>query len=162
MIDQPRPDFEPDVMLPPAEEVAASEPEPELDIDGFDPAINKDVEGLMYLGHLEHKCRVLGHEFVLQSLTIGEELIVAKIVEEYQGTHLAGRAYATGLVAASIVLVDGHPLMDQLGPDEELTIRRRFDFINEKWFWTTVNAIYSEYMVLQDRVGKAYEAVLGK
>ena len=167
-------DLEPDPVLPFADEVdlppflregagiggfqnrdiPAETPE-----DTFNDAMSEDVSGLIHIGYLTGRFEVLGHSFVLRTLKMGEELAVGQIVDEYAGTVVQAQAFATALVAASIVTVDGRHLMQALGPDEGNAIRDRFEYITKNWHWGTVDAIYTAYQTLVERQIKAYQKV---
>ena len=128
----------------------------------FSPEIAQEVTGLLHLGRLTGRFEVLGHTFVLQTLKVGEELAVGQMVNDYAQTVVQGQAFAAALVAASLVSVDGRPILQQLGPDQEASIRDKFEYITTRWYSDTVLEIYAAYKELQARQVRAYEAVQGK
>ncbi len=144
-------------------EAPSQEEEPvETEEEQFSPEIAQDVTGLVHLGHLTGRFEVLGHVIVLRTLKLGEELAVGQVVDQFAQTVVQGQAFAAALVAASLVSVDGRPVLAALGPDQEATIRDKFEYITTRWYTDTVLEIYSCYKELQARQVKAYEAVSGK
>jgi hypothetical protein len=180
------PDFEPEQVLPfgPSSddeeeslggflnrmerELSAQEDRPvedetvETEEENFPPEVAQDVIGLMHLGHLTGRFEVMGHVFVLRTLKLGEELAVGQVVDEFAGTVVQGQAFAAALVAASLMTVDGRPVLAPLGPDQEATIRDKFEYITQRWYTDTVLEIYEAYKTLQVRQRRAYEAIQGK
>lgn len=150
------------------EQLAAQEDRPaqdenvETEEESFAPEVAQDVIGLIHLGHLTGRFEVMGHVFVLRTLKLGEELAVGQVVDEYAGTIVQGQAFAAALVAASLMTVDGRPVLAPLGPDQEATIRDKFEYITQKWYTDTVLEIYAQYKTLQQRQSKAYEAIQSK
>ena len=134
----------------------------ETEEERFSPEMQQEVTGLLHIGHLTGRFNVMGHVFVLRTLKLGEELAVGQVVDEFAGTVVQGQAFAAALVAASLVSVDGRPLMAPLGPDQETTIRDKFEYITTKWYTDTVLEVYAAYKTLQERQAKAYDAVAGK
>ena len=83
------------------------------------------------MGRLQKKFDVLGHDFVLKTLTVGEELAIGQVVNEYAGTIGQGKAFQTAVIAAAIVTVDGRELVAPLGPNTQAGLQDRFDYITE-------------------------------
>lgn len=165
-------DFEPEPVLPFIEEGELpsflqtgmqNKEEPvieQTDETTFNDEISEDVSGLLHLGYLTGSFEVLGHTFVLRTLTLAEELAVGQIVNDYAATVVQGQAFAAALVAASIVTVDGRELMSALGPSEERTIRERFEYVTKNWYWGTVEQAHQRYGELLKRQNTAYLRVL--
>lgn len=105
--------------------------------------ISQEVIGLLNLGSLTTNMEVRGHEVRLRTLTMDEELEVGLLIQPYRDTEWQGRALATGLVAASIQAVDGKPLVEALGPNEN-TLRRRFDYVRKNMYWPVIRVLYEE------------------
>ena len=136
--------------------------EEEEDADKFDGDVEGDVLGLLNLGSITRKFDVLGHTFVFKTLTIGEELAIGQIIDEYAGTIGQGKAFQTALIAAAIVSVDGRPLVAQLGPDTKASLQDRFDYITDNWYMKTIEAAFESYNELLLRQQAAYDAILLK
>jgi len=115
------------------------------------------VLGLLYLGKLTDSFDYQGHDFVIKTLKIGEELEAALITQEYMQTPDYERALATALVAASIETVDGKPLVTSLGPSEDNYLRHKFEYIKDRWYWTTIGFVYSKYIDLLQKQKEALD-----
>ena len=76
----------------------------------FDGRWRDEFEGLLYIGALTDRFVWLGHEFHIRTLTTGELAEVALVSKPYDGTEASMKAYQAGVVAASVLSVDGRPL----------------------------------------------------
>lgn len=126
------------------------------------PRTRDNIETLLSRGKLTSTVVYAGHEFVIRTLTIGEELSVAEICRQYDDTIVQARALATATVAAAIESIDGMPLMHSIGPDESMAIRQKFNFIKSKWYWNIIGHIYQEYLALLQQQLIAFEELRGK
>ena len=115
------------------------------------------ILGLLYLNKLTDSFDYQGHDFVIKTLKIGEELEAALITQEYMQTPDYERALATALVAASIETVDGKPLVTSLGPSEDNYLRHKFEYIKDRWYWTTIGFVYSKYIDLLQKQKEALD-----
>lgn len=127
-------------------------PEPEQE-----EPLGAGVLGLLYVGKLTKSFNYQGHDFVIKTLKIGEELEATLVTEEYQNSPDYARALATALVAASIETVDGKPLVAPLGPSEDDLLQRKFTYIREKWYWPTIDYIYDRYVELLQQQKEALD-----
>lgn len=118
--------------------------------------------GLNFLGHLTREFEYLGHKIVIKTLTTDETLAVAQVVDKYKDTIGQPRAYATAMVAACIVTVDDQPLVSPLGEDSRTPyadIWQRYNYIKARWYPPTIDAIYSEYLILEQKVYEVLESM---
>lgn len=104
---------------------------------------SQEVLGLLNLGELQAKINVRDYEVVLRTLKMDEELEISLLIDEYKGTIDEGRALATALVAASVVTIDGRPLVTTLGPGED-KVRRKFDYVRTRMYWPVIRILYEE------------------
>lgn len=139
------------------EEEADAENEREISV-----AVRDNIETLLTNGKLTATVSVAGHEFVIKTLTIGEELAVAEVCKPYSDSLAQARALATATVAAALETIDGKPLMQNLGPDHTVAIRQRFNYLKNNWYWNIVGHIYQEYLVLLQQQVVAFEELRGK
>ena len=130
--------------------------------ESIDSSVKTDIENLLTNGYISQEITIAGHEFVLRTLTIGEELAVAEISDEYDGNFAQTKAVATATVAASLESIDGRPLMHSLGPDVKSNIRKKFQYIRNKWYWIIISELYEHYSVLLNRQAYAFENLKGK
>lgn len=123
-----------------------SEPEP------FDPRYKEDFEGLMFLGALQADFSFVGHKFRIRTLTVDELLAAARIIKEYEGTVADTRAYATVMVALSVISVDGIGLPAPIAEDGDYSWAwERFNYVKAKWFPYTIDYVYERYLMLEER-----------
>lgn len=120
----------------------------------FDERHKDDFEGLAFLGALEARFDYIGHRFHIRTLTVDEALAVARIVKDFEGTIGDTKAYATAMVALSVVSVDGLGLPI---PHEEASVDygwayQRFDYVKAKWYPFTIDYVYERILLLEDRV----------
>lgn len=119
----------------------------------FDERYKDDFEGLAFLGALEARFSYIGHKFVIRTLTVDELLAAGRIIGEYQDTPAGTRAYATVMVALSVVSVDGKGLPSPIGEGDDAYswARERFDYVKARWFPFTVDFVYERYLLLEGR-----------
>lgn len=120
----------------------------------FDPRHREDFHGLAYLGALTKSFEWLGHRFVIRTLTRDEELAIALIIKEWEGTSAEPAAYMTAIVALCTESVDG---IGMPSPYEEAPGRsyawafQRFNHVKARWFGPTIDAVYTHYKALEER-----------
>ncbi len=124
--------------------------------------ISNDLYGLLVLGALDKEVEWGGHAFRIRTLKVGEELAVTLIIKDYTETVGQMKAYATATVAAALEQVDGRPLIAPLGPDIRASVRQRYEYIRDNWYWPTIEFLYTEYLELLQRQIKAMEELEGK
>lgn len=135
-----------------------------VEADEFDPRHANDIEGLLFLGRLTHRCEVFGHTFILKTLTRGERLATTLVTHEYEDSLGVADALQTALLAAAIVSVDGRPVSVPLSPDENEPlprIRKNFTIV-QKWYDPILEALYAEYGNLLLRQAGAFAELSGK
>lgn len=120
----------------------------------FDPKYKEDFEGLAYLGALEARFSYIGHKIVVRTMTTHELLAVSRIVKDYADTIGDSRAYATAMVAMSIVTVDGIGLPAPIEEsDEDLDWAfQRFNYVKARWFPYVIDYVYERILLLENRV----------
>lgn len=105
--------------------------------------VSPEIFGLLNLGKLTKDIDIRGHKITLRTLTMGEELEIGLMLKEFEGTQEWGRALATALVAASIVTLDGKPLVEALGPGEDL-LPRKYSYVQKSMYWPVIKIVYEE------------------
>lgn len=146
---------------------APREAEPLRDEDGtalpsFDERYREDFEGLAFIGSLSKTFQWLGHRFVIRTLTVDEMLAVATVSKAYADTIGNGLAYRTALVSLAVASVDGRDLPVPIGDSEDLAWAfQRFDYAKAHWFQFTIDAIYNEYLELEEKTHRVV-AAMGK
>lgn len=133
-----------------------------IDEEGFDPSVRNDMEALLTNGFISKEVELAGHTFVLRTLTIGEELAVAEVCKSYEGDYTQAKAIATATVAAALETIDGRPLMHHLGPEPTNNIRKKFQYIRNKWYWYIINELYEHYRELLEKQAIAFNELRGK
>lgn len=131
----------------------------------FDERYREDFEGLMFIGALTSRFSFLGHEFVIRTLTVDELLAAGKLTKEFEDTIGAARAYATAMVALTIVSVDGtgmpSPIGEEPGNDYKWAYER-FDYAKARWYPWVVDYIYDKYLLLEERTRQVLEEMTKK
>ncbi len=126
----------------------------------FDQRVREDFEGLLYLGKLEATFEWMGHKFVIRTLTVGEVLEIGLLHKEYVGTLTDVKAYQAALVAACVVKIDRKSLPFPLtNEDDDTPLRNRFEYVLRSWFPPTLDAVYEQYLLLEERVERVMEAM---
>jgi hypothetical protein len=130
------------------------------ELPAFDRRYSEAFQGLTYVGSLTHRFDWLGHEFVIRTLGVDEQLAVAQVASKYKdgGEQLA---YAAAVVAMAVVTVDGEELPSPIGEDQLLAewAHKRFGYVKANWFQPTINYVWQEYLQLEDKVSQVIEAM---
>lgn len=148
---------QPETQVEMSESESEEEPLPE-----FDPRFKEDFEGLLYLGHLEHKFEWMGHEFLIRTLKTDQVLEIGQIHARYRESLSDVKAYQAGVVAACVISVDGKPLPSPISSDTSDTeLVNRFEYVVRSWYPLTLDAVYQEYILLEQRVAQV-AAAMGK
>lgn len=132
-------------------------------IDEFDHRIQKEVEGLLYLGRLTKDVEIYGHTVTLRTLTRGERIAAALFCKEYEGSLGIGDAMELAYLALSITSVDGRALSIPLSKNETIAqhLARNYATI-ENWYDPIIDALYREYSGLLVRSQLALDELEGK
>lgn len=126
----------------------------------FSDDIRDDVDGLLWLGHIEDELEYAGHTFVLRTLKADEELYAARLTRNYQDTLGQGKAWAWAHVCQALVSVDGNEdFCPTLGPNRYESARGRFNYCTSKWYWHLGNALFVKYLELAQKQALAIEAI---
>lgn len=128
------------------------------------PLIESDILGLIHIGGIEQTFEWGGHTFTMRTPKANGELAVAQIVNDYSGPMAQGRALMVAEVAASVVMVDGRQLYSTISNDESTlaVVRRKFNYIMEKWHWPVIEIVHGFCKDLQLRQSRAIEELSGK
>jgi hypothetical protein len=141
-------------------EASAPEVEQEDLLDEFPEQVKLDVNGLMYLGHLEEEVRFCGHTFVIRTLRGDEDLVAGLVVKDYLDTVGQGRAWAWARVGLALVAIDyDEAFSPQIGPDKLAYARQRFKYVTENWYWPVGNLLYERLVDLERRQLEAMNAL---
>ena len=126
--------------------------------DRFPDEIVDDVDGLIWLGYLEDTVEFCGHEFVIRTLRLEEEMLAALISKDYIDTLGQAKAWIAAQVALALVSIDGDDAFcPPAGPDRKAYARARFKYVSTNWYEPTVNYIYSKYAEMIERQSRALE-----
>lgn len=143
---------------PPSEEDERAEEETEEPLPEFDPQYALEFEGLLFIGKLQRDFKFMGHKFVIRTLTTDEVLEVALLHQPYVGTLGDLRAYQTLMAAACLVSVDKKKLpLPLTNNEDDSELRNRWNYVRDNYFPVTIDAIYSEYVLLEDVVQRVVQ-----
>lgn len=133
------------------------------EVEEFDPRIENDLEGLLYLGYLTKNCSIFTHQFVLKTLTRGEKLAILRYCADYDDTMGIGDALETATLALAVVTANGRPLSVALTKEEtaEDRLQRNFPIV-AKWYDPVLEELYLEYQELVQRMNAAFAALQSK
>lgn len=124
----------------------------------FDDRFKEPFQGLAYLGALTKSFEWLGHKFVIRTLTQDEELASALLIKEWEGTPGSQRAFVTAMVALCVESVDGQPLPTPISEGNSYAwAYQKFNFVKARWFPTTIDAVYVEYLALEQKAREVVE-----
>lgn len=123
-----------------------------VDRDEFPEEVMEDVEGLLWLGYLEDTVEFCGHEFVIRTLRLEEEMLAGLVTKEYVETLAQAKAWIAAQVGLALVSVDGDEnFCPPAGPGTKDYARARFKYVTSNWYEPTINYIYSKYAELVER-----------
>lgn len=126
----------------------------------FPDAIQLDVDGLVWLGHLSKVIHWCGHSFEIRTLRGDEDLAAGVVAKEYLETLGQGRAWAWAKLSLALVSIDGREdWSPQLGPDKVAFAHQRFKYLTENWYWPVAQYLYEELLLLEQRQLEALQAM---
>ena len=128
----------------------------------FPSSAMEPVSGLLWLGYLAEDVPLFGHVFAIKTLTRGEKLAVASLTKEWEDTLGLSDAYQAATVAASLLSVDGQPVME-LDPaaDRSAAIARTFARV-KGWYDPVLGALFERVNDLEQRQVAAFIALQSK
>lgn len=142
------------------------QPDDFIDVDDievpaeFDPRFREEFEGLLYIGKLTKTFNYLGHVIVIRTLTVDELIEVGLLNKPYQGTLGDMKAYQAAMCAGCIVTVDGKPLPQPITMNADDTpLRNRFEFVVKNYYPVTLDAIYQQFLLLEETVNQIIVAM---
>lgn len=128
--------------------------------DAFPDDVRQDVDGLIWLGHLDTSISFCGHDFVLRTLRGDEELLAGYVMKEFIETIGQAKAHVWATLALALVAVDGaEDFCPQATPNKRDYARARFNWITSNWYWPTALFLYNHYTSLLQRQQEALEAL---
>ena len=136
----------------------------ELHVD--DPATSawaEDFTGLLTLGELHGWFDWCGHRISIRTLSTSEELLVATLMREHEGSMGGMKAYATATSGLCVEAIDGQPMPVPLGEHPGKPYQWAYERFNyaQRWYPPTIDAILNAYLELEKRQ-RAVLAGLGK
>lgn len=136
---------------------AEEEPLPE-----FDPKWRDEFEGLIFIGALTRTFSYLGHQFIIRTLTVDEILEIGLLTKPYRGTLGDTKAYQAAVTAACVVSVDGNNLPIPITNEvSDTLLLNRFNYVKRHWFPPILDAIYEQYLVLENTVDSVLKSMQG-
>jgi hypothetical protein len=126
--------------------------------DSFPESVIEDVDGLLWLGYLEDTVDFCGHEFVIRTLRLEEEILAGLITKDYVETLAQAKAWVAAQIGLSIVSIDGDEnFCPPAGPNKRDYARARFNYVTSNWYEPTINYLYSRYTALLEKQLMAIE-----
>lgn len=130
----------------------------------FPEELRQDFIALSQGRRLYDTSSFFGHEYVVQTLTVGELIDVGLLHKEYAGTLADTKAYQAAIAAASVVRVDGEsmpvpPVTSSTEGGLDPVLLDRFKHIRTRWFPPLLDHVYERFLLLDQRVQKVIEAM---
>lgn len=114
----------------------------------FPDELVEPLQEFAVVGHLSETFTYGGQEFVIRTLSIGEELEALRAVQKYENLQSAGgRVYATAMVAAAVQSFNGQPLVVPVSPKQDIASLKLAKVL--EWFWPTIERLYYRYVELE-------------
>lgn len=144
----------------PPSEVEELEEELPSSVNDFPEEARESVNGLMWLGFLEESVLVYGHEFVIRTLRVGEDLQVSLLTKEFADSMGIEQAVATATVALALKSIDGDPdFCPSASKNYADYARQRFRYIQENWYLPVIIRVFDAYLDLLAKQQDALERV---
>lgn len=126
----------------------------------FDPKWREAFTGLLYVGALAESFSLFGHEFVVATPTQTERLQMGIVIKDYVDTIAGEQAYATVMVAAFLVSVDGYKLPEPVVTNpKETALHDRFRWVSQNLRKQVIERVYARCLELDAEVDGALEAM---
>jgi hypothetical protein len=136
-----------------------SPPQPEV-IPEFDPRYRDPFEGLLYVGHLHDTATFLGHTFRLVTPSSTERLQIGLVIKAYDGTVGWDFAYASALVAAYLVEVDGQLLPQPITNDpKDTALEQRWEWVLRVLKKPVIDYLFQQCILLDSQVRAVLDAM---
>jgi hypothetical protein len=139
------------------ESVALAEPSEQAE-----EPLTRELTSLLTVGRLTKTLDIGGNEVVLRTLKSGEELEIGLLTKPYIGTNEQDRSYIIAVLAASIVTINGKPIVTALGPEDGSILSRKFSYLQKNYYWHVLREIYNGYLELMREQIKAFEELMSK
>lgn len=124
--------------------------------DRFPEEVSEIVDGLLWLGYLDDTIEFCGHEFVIRTLRLEEEMLAGLLAKEYAGTISEAKAFITAQISLALVSVDGDEnFCPPIGPNTKDHARARFNYVAKNWYDPTIAFLYTKYAALVERQADA-------
>ncbi len=134
--------------------------EPPSSVNDFPDEARESVNGLMWLGFLEDSVLVFGHEFVIRTLRVGEDLQVGLLTKEYADSMGIEQAIATATVALALKSIDGDPDFCPVASRNHADYaRQRFKYVQDNWYMPVIVRVFDAYLGLLAKQQDALERV---
>lgn len=105
---------------------------------------------LLTIGKTSKTFDVFGHEVILETMNVREELTVGMHIKKYHGSEAFARAYQAAVLAATVCSIDGDPLYVPLSASESESyiFEKKFNKVLE-FYPIIVSEIYSKYIEVE-------------
>lgn len=131
----------------------------------FPDELRADFQALLAGKPLIHTFHWLGHRYTIRApLTSGELMEVGLLTKPFAESLGATKAYQVAVLAGCVIRYDDEPMpmpartskatLTEIDP----TLLDRFNLIRQ-WFPPTVDALYEQYLILENRVMKVIGAM---
>ncbi len=115
--------------------------------DIFPSEYIEPLRGLLFLGAVEDEFEFAGHRFLMRTLKEGEVLRIGQLIKQYKDTTAELEAQRMFTVAASIVSVDGEPIVQEYKEDYDLIYEKAN--VVRSWYPAVIVFLYSKYIDME-------------
>lgn len=117
--------------------------------EGFPEEWKDDFEGLLVLGYLEAVVEIPYHQWVIRTAKPAAKLEAAEVFRPFEGSAGFPRAYKCALVAASLELVDGQPILPV--SKTQNAVRQKYNYVINSWYDPIIDILYDGVEKLEAR-----------
>lgn len=120
--------------------------------DGLTREQNQDWNSLAQVGRLTETFHWLGHEFVMRTLKVDEEIAIGQVIKHLEGVVTQEKAAVAAYVAASLVSVNGAPFMVDIEKETFSNLLARYKYLIDKYHWPVIEYLQGKLLELQIKV----------
>ena len=130
----------------------------------FTPEESERFKILVQVGSMSKTINVYGHDILISTLSVAEDLEVGLLLKEYNEPHAFQRAYKTLIAAAATKRIDGNPLIQPLSITDNTgdSVAAKFAIMKNYYppvidkIFTGVEDLEKNLLPVLSRLGKIY------
>ena len=120
--------------------------------DNLTPEESSQFTNLVMVGALSRTYGIEGHKITLKTLTVDENLQLGSLLKEHANSYRFQQAMKAIIAAASIVTLDGLPLVQRLSPNSlPVRVSEKFEVVKD-YYQPVIDAIYARFIELEQEL----------